>query len=123
MYRSLIEPHLIYCNFILDGISQTNLKKLHVQQNCALWAVKRVDCYHPTELLFVDLNVDNVKTMMMKSTCKMAYKCFYNLCPAVLNDMMILHINDRELRSNEDLNAVVPRAGPNGPSVILPIMR
>ena len=91
LYRSLIEPHFIYCNFILEGISQTNLKKLQVQQNGALRAVKWVDCYHPTELLLADLNLDDIKTMMMKSTCKLAYKCFYNLCPAVLNDMLILY--------------------------------
>ena len=109
LYRSLIEPHFVYCNFILEGISQTNLKQLQVQQNCALRAVKRVECYYPTELLFADLNVDNIKVMMMKSTCKFTYKCFYNLCPSVLNDMLVLCINERDLRSNEDLNAVVPR--------------
>ena len=59
LYRALIEPHLVYCNFILEGISQTNLKKLQVQQNCALRAVKHVDCFYPTELLFADLNLEN----------------------------------------------------------------
>ena len=45
LYRSLTEPHFGYCSFILEGISKTNVNKLQVQQNCALWAVKRVSSY------------------------------------------------------------------------------
>ena len=42
LYRSLIEPHLLYCNFILEGTSSTNKQKVQVQQNNALRAVKCV---------------------------------------------------------------------------------
>ena len=104
LYRSLIEPHSAYCSFITEGISQANLKKLQVQQNSALRNVKHVDSYYPTELLRAELNVDSNGVLMMKSTCKFAYKCFYNLCTLVLNDMLILCVNKRELRSNEELH-------------------
>ena len=46
---------------------------------------------------------------MYKSTCKFAYKCFYDLCPTALNDMFVLYVSERELRSNDELNAKVPR--------------
>ena len=39
----------------------------------------------------------------------MAYKCFYDLCPKPLNDMLTLYVNERELRSNEELSAIVPK--------------
>ena len=48
--------------------------------------------------------------MMRKATCKLAYKCFYDLCPKVLNDMLVLHVHERELRSNEEMNAIIPKS-------------
>ena len=109
LYRSLIEPHFGYCSFIVQGISQSNLNKLQVLQNSALWVVKRVSCYYPSELLRVDLKIDSIEVMMKKSMCKFAYKCFYDLCPQSLNNMLSLYVNERELRSNEELHAIVPR--------------
>ena len=86
-----------------------NLKKLQTQQNCALRAVRRVNNYYPSEQLRIDLHLDSIETMMYKSTCKFAYKCFYNMCPNVLNGMLVLYVSERELRSNDELNAIVPR--------------
>ena len=88
LYRSLIEPHLLYCSFILEGATRSNINKLQVQQNCALRVVKCVDCYYPTVMLYSELNVDTINELIMKSTCKFAYKCFYNSCPSVLNNML-----------------------------------
>ena len=68
-----------------------------------------VSCYYPSDLLRTELKLDSIEVMMKKSTCKMAYKCFYNLCPVALNDMLNLYVNERELRSNEELNAILPR--------------
>ena len=109
LYRSLIEPHFGYCSFIIEGVSQTNINKLLVQLNNALRAVKRVYGYYSTVALYEELHLDSVVIMMKKSTCKFAYKCFYDLCPKSLNDMLILYVNERELRSNKELNAIVPK--------------
>ena len=62
-----------------------------------------------TDLLRTEFKLDSIEVIMRKSTCKFAYKCFYDLCPQSLNDMLSLYVNERELRSNEELNAVVPR--------------
>ena len=109
LYRSLIAPHFDHCSFIIEGISQYNINKLQVQQNCALRAVKHVSSYYPSELLRAELKVDSIQALMKKSTCKFAYKFFYNLCPIALNNMLSLYVSERELRSNEELNAIVPR--------------
>ncbi len=109
LYRSLIEPHFGYCSFILEGCAQSNISKLQVQQNNSLRAVKRVYGHYPTAELYVELHVDNIALMMEKSTCKFAYKCFYDLCPKPLNDMLILDVKERDLRSNKELNAIVPK--------------
>ena len=109
LYKSLIGPHFEYCSFIVEGAAQSNLAKLQVQQNCGLHAVKRVTCYYPSEILRSELKIDSIDMLMKKSTCKFAYKCYYDLCTPSLNNMLILYTNERELRSNEELNAIVPR--------------
>ena len=48
LYNSLIYPHLIYANFILDGCSETTLDKIRVQQNNALHAVLKPDYRSPS---------------------------------------------------------------------------
>ncbi len=72
-------------------------------------AIKWVTCYYPSELLRTEFRIDSIEVMMKKSTCKFAYKCFYDLCPLSLNRMLSIYVNERELRSNEELNAIVPR--------------
>ena len=95
LYRSLIQPHFGYCSFILEGVSQTNINKLQVQQNSALRAAKRVHGYYSTVTLYEELHLDSIIVMMKKSTCKFAYKCFYDLCPKSLNDKLMLYVNER----------------------------
>ena len=31
LYHSLIEPHFVYCSFIIEGMTQCNLKKLQIR--------------------------------------------------------------------------------------------
>ncbi len=108
LYRSLIQPHFLYCSFILEGTTHTNLSNLQVQQNCALRAVKGVDPIYSGECLR-ELNIDSVNIMTYKSACKFAYEGFYDLGPPVLNGMFELSVSEQELRSNEQLLALVPR--------------
>ncbi len=109
LYRSLIEPHLLYCNFLIEGTSQANLNKLQVHQNNALRAVKNVKGNYSGTALRDELHVDSVSTMMKKAACKFVYKGFYNLGPELLNNMFNLYVCERELRSTEQLHTTVPK--------------
>ncbi len=46
---------------------------------------------------------------MQKSCCKFVYKGYYHLGPSLLNDMFELHVNERNLRSNDQLQCVIPK--------------
>ena len=35
--------------------------------------------------------------------------CSYDLCPQPLNELVVLYVNERELRSNDSLLAIVPK--------------
>ncbi len=109
LYVSLTHPDLLYCNFVIDGATTTEKKKLQTQQNAALCAVCNVDYSYPTAKLFSDIGVDTVQTCMMKTTCKLVYKGMYNMGPNVLNEMFVLHEPIRELRSSHTMSCEVAR--------------
>ena len=66
LYKSLIEPHLQYCNFILEGTSQANLQKLQVQQNNAVRSVCCVEGNYSGTQLRKELHVDSVIALMQE---------------------------------------------------------
>ena len=107
LYRSLIEPHLLYCNFILEGTSQQNKHKLQVHQNNALGAVKCGSKYTSGTDLHLELQVDSLALQMQIACCKFVYRGYYDLGPPALNNVFGLHVSERDLRSNEMLQARV----------------
>ena len=109
LYRSLIEPHFLYCSFILEGIMQMNLSKFQIQQNCALWAVKCVNPFYSADMLRSELGFDCIDVLMRKAACKFAFKGFFDLGPPVLNNMFELLVSERNLRSNEQMLAITPK--------------
>ena len=107
LYNSLIYPHFLYCNFILDGCSKTNRNKLQIQQNNALRAVLRADYDIPTAKLHTDAGVDTVETCMKKTTCKIVYRGIHNLGPPIYDTLFNLAIPNRDLRSSDIPNAEI----------------
>ena len=105
----LITTELCIINFILEGTTHANLMRLQVQQNCALRAVKCVDSFYSGDLLRDEQCIDSINVMVRKAACKFAYRDFYDLGPTTLNEMFELLISERDLRSNEQLLAMVPR--------------
>ena len=100
LYISLIHPHILYCNFIIDGACVTEKKKLQVQQNSALRAVCKVDYSYPTIKLLTDVGIDSVQTCMAKTSCKIAFRGLINQGPPALNNMFKLYEPKRMLRSS-----------------------
>ena len=108
LYNSLIYPHFLYCNFILDGANMTNKNKLQIQQNNTLRAVLRSNYDVPTTKLYADAGVDKVEVCMKKTTCKIVYRGINNLGPPIYDKLFNLAVPNRELRSSEIPNAVIP---------------
>ncbi len=100
LYLSLIQPHILYCNFVLDGATMTEKGKLQIQQNTALRAVCKADYAFSTAKLLSAVGVDSVQTCMKKTTCKIVHKGLYNLGPPALNDMFNHYEPARQRRSS-----------------------
>ena len=103
LYISLIHPHLLYCNFVLDGTTEGNKSKLQVQQTSALRAVLNVAYMYPSVKLFTDVGVDSVRVGMAKTTCKIVYRRYHNMGPPALNTMFQAYVPNRELKSCDQL--------------------
>ncbi len=69
----------------------------------------KVDPYYSADVIRGELSIDSVSVLMKKACCKFAYKGYYDLGPTSLNSMFEVYICDREVRSNDQLKAVVPR--------------
>ena len=103
LYQSLIYPHFVYCNFVIDSVSESLKNKLQCQQNAALRAVLNVDMAYPVQKLLTEVGVDSIRIDMMKASCKFVYKGFYNVGPPCLNAVFELYIPERDLRSGDEL--------------------
>ena len=109
LYNSLIFPHLLYANFILDGCSKGNIEKLKVEQNNAVRAVLQADYRTPCVKLYQDAKVDPIDVCMKKTVCKLVYKGVNNIGAPVYNNMFQYETPTHNLRSNDKLLAEIPR--------------
>ncbi len=109
LYNSLIFPHMLYANFILDGSSKVLIDKLIVHQNNALRAVLFTDCRTPRVKLYADTGVDPLDVSMKKTLVKIVYKGLHDIGAPVYNGMFNFTNSSRDLRSNDLLLAAVPK--------------
>ena len=87
LYVSLIHPHLVYADFILQGTTKYVLDCLRVHQNNALRVVLKADYKCPSITLTSQAKVEPVNVMMSKSTCKIVYKGLHNMGAPIYNEM------------------------------------
>ncbi len=99
LYKSLIDPHFRYCNYVYNGCSLTNKRKLQIAQNNSLRAIARVDPLFPTEALHADLSIDWLDVTAQKALCIEMYKNVNNLNPNRNCEKVKWLSHDRQLRS------------------------
>ena len=99
----------LFHQFVIDGASVTEKRKLQVQQNSALRAVCNVDYGYPTAKQFSDVGIDNVSVCMMKTSCKIVYRGLNNMGPPAINDMFDYYNPPRDLRSSSSMLAIVSK--------------
>ena len=90
---SLIYPHFLYGNFILDSTNVTLKDRLRVAQNNALRVILKVDFTYPSARLLL--------VTMKKSQCNIVDRGINDLGPTVYNSMFNLRTYERSLRAND----------------------
>ena len=99
---SLVLSKIDYCNVLLSGLPDEQLKRLQTVQNYAariIFMKKKTD--HVTPLL-IRLHWLPIKARIDYKSATIVFKCLHNLAPQYLADLIHLKPNPRSLRSSND---------------------
>ena len=109
LYKSLIDPHIGYCDCITDGCSLTSKRKLQVAQNNLLRAIVWVGGTYSTEALHTELGIDWVDVTSKKSLCIEIFTCINNLTPTSNCDKIQFLDHGRNTRTKRQKCLQVPK--------------
>ena len=109
LYNSLIYPHMLYANFILEGCTKQLLDKFKVQHSNALWAVLKADYRTLSAKLYNDAHVDPVNVTMKQTIVKIVYKGLNDIRAPIYSTMFNYAEYSRDLYSSDKLLASVPK--------------
>ena len=76
LYKSLVLPHLDYCDLVYMCTTEQNLQKIQQIQNSACRTILQADIDTPTVMLHKELNLP---TMKQRRHIHMAMECFNNI--------------------------------------------
>ena len=88
---SLCISHLDYCNSLLYGISQSSLKKLQRVQNMCARLVLRKNKRDSATACLKELHWLPVKYRIHHKILTLTYKCYHNIGPAYLQQLIVKH--------------------------------
>ena len=109
---SLCISHLDYCNSLLYGIPQSSLKKMQRVQNMCARLVLRKNKKDSATACLRDLHWLPVKYRIQHKILTLTHKCYHNIGPAYLQQLIVKHQARREgLRSGSEQQdlLVIPR--------------
>ena len=102
LVTTLILSNIDYCNSLLSGITNDNLKKLQNIQNFAAKLIKRKKKHdHVTPILF-DLHWLPVEQRIIYKICLLCYKALNGSTPSYISDLIHVYEPNRSLRSSLD---------------------
>ena len=109
LFVSLIAPQFDYCNFVYDGCSKTESRKLEVLQNNALRAVMNVQGPYSATVLHDELQIKWLDVSRKCACVNELYKLLSGQGPLELAGHFKRKLITRNLRSNDDSKLEVPK--------------
>ena len=109
LIHAFVSSSIDYCNSLYYEISDYNIKKLQVIQNCAARLVLNVPPRSHVTLLLKQLHWLPVKFRIEYKICLITYNCLNNLAPKYLADLITRYTPARQLRSNNKNLLKVPK--------------
>ena len=101
LMTSLVLSKLDYCNSILAGVSDTNLRKLQVVQNYAARVVCRKNRYQSAKDCLKSLHWLPIKFRIVYKILTLVHNCIYGHAPEYLKNLLTEKPkSQRNLRSN-----------------------
>ena len=100
LIHAFVSSTIDYCNSLYYDITDYNIKKLQIIQNCAARLVFNVPSRSHVSHLLKQLHWLPVKFRIEFKICLLTYKCLNNLAPSYLTDLIEKKASTRQLRSN-----------------------
>lgn len=109
LVHALVSSRLDYCNSLLYGMHDSQLKRLQRVQNVAARIVSRVDKQaHITPVLY-SLHWLPIKFRIVFKILLLTYRCLNGTAPAYLTELIKPYIPTRSLRSASQHLLVIPK--------------
>ena len=107
--QGLVISRLDYCNVLLLGVADQQLRKLQMIQNMGCRIINNLRKYDHVSDAMKDLHWLKVPERIQFKVLVTMYQCVNNLAPSFLSELLDLHHNRKSLRSDTQGKLPIPR--------------
>ena len=108
LVHAFVLCHIDFCNSLLFGLPQRQIKKLQTIQNSAARLVTRTRKYESITPVLRNLHWLPVHSRILFKLLVFAYECFHDIAPSYLCELLSLYRPTRTLRSSSKSLFIVP---------------
>ena len=108
LVHAFVLCHIDFCNSLIFGLPQRQIRKLQTIQNSAARLVTRTRKYETITPVLRSLHWLPVHSRILFKLLVFAYECFHKIAPSYLTELLTLYQPSRTLRSSTRGLFVVP---------------
>ena len=109
LIHALISSRIDYCNSILYGMSDSVISDLqHIQNTAARILAKCGNSFIHSKIILKKLHWLPIKQRIVYTILITTYKAYHSIAPKYICDLITRREYKRELRTNDQMNLVVP---------------
>ena len=109
LVHAFVMCYIEYCNGLMYGLPDNQLKKLQVIQNAAARLVTRTNKFESISPILRALHWLPIRSRIAFKILLLTYQCFHEMAPSYLSELLVRYEPGRSLRSSQrDLYVVPP---------------